>query len=263
MTAATDDAPVRVFERDDCVEVWLNRPAARNSINQQVIDAVTGVLDRLEAAPKFLIITGGTEGIFAAGADLHELRARTAADALHGPNARLYERLVRTPLPTIAAIDGYALGGGAELALACDFRVATRRSVFGQPEGRLGLLAAAGGAWRLPQLVGLSVARQMLLLGRRLSGEEAHSAGLVDALADEPAGLLPAAHGMVDEMREMSHFSLRLAKVALAMPAAAHPEFDLVAQGLLYEEGARDRLIDDFFERGAQRGTPRDARSPE
>lgn len=252
MTAAENDPPVRLVETEDCVEIWLNRPAARNSINQPIIDEFTALLDRLEVEPKFLIVTGGTEGVFAAGADLHELRARKAAQALDGPNARLYERLVRTPLPTVAAVDGYALGGGAELALACDFRVASRRSLFGQPEGRLGLLAAAGGAWRLPQLVGLPMARQMLMLGRQLDGEQAYTAGMVDALVDDPDEVLAAAHGLVESMRHMAHFSLRLAKLALRMPPAAHPEFDLVAQGLLYEEGTRDRLIDDFF---ARRGT--------
>jgi enoyl-CoA hydratase/carnithine racemase len=250
---------IRVNETDDRVEVWIERPTARNAIDQSVLVGLNAVLDSVEQRPRFLIITGGTQGIFAAGADLRELRARQAAEALHGPNARLYERLTRAALPTVAAVDGYALGGGAELALACDFRVATVRAIFGQPEAGLGVLAAGGATWRLPALVGEPIARRMLMLGLRLKGADALSAGLVDDLVDDPADLLPAAHRLIDKMKQMSEFSLRLTKIALAMPAGAHPEFELVAQGLLYEEGSRDALIDAFLARNSHN---RGAREP-
>lgn len=249
---------IRVIEANDRLEVYIERPSARNSIDQSVLSSLNVVFDAIEQHPRFLIITGGTEGIFAAGADLRELRVRQAAEALHGPNARLYERLSRAGLPTIAAVDGYALGGGAELALACDFRVATARAIFGQPEASLGVLAAGGATWRLPALVGEPIARRMLLLGLRLNGAEALAAGLVDELVDTPADLLPAAHRLIDKMQQMSHFSLRLTKLALAMPPGAHPEFELVAQGLLYEEGSRDELIDAFLNRSANRSSQDD-----
>ena len=108
-----------------------------------------------------------TPGIFAAGADIAELRDRDADAALLAINAGLFERLEAHRWPTIALVDGAALGGGCELALACDFRLATERAVFGQPELSLGILAGAGANWRLAQLAGLGTARRMLYTGAR------------------------------------------------------------------------------------------------
>ena len=111
--------------------------------------------------------------VFVSGADIAELLSRDADAALRAINIDLFDRLEGHRWPTIAAIDGWALGGGCELALACDFRVASETSVFGQPEADLGIIAGAGGNWRLAQLIGLGAARRMLLAGDRLDAQQA------------------------------------------------------------------------------------------
>ncbi len=185
MTGLAPNGTLEIEEHENTIEARIARPEARNAINADVLADLSSVLDDIEARPRFLIITGGT-GLFASGADLHDLRARRAADALRAPNVRVFERLERAPLPTIAAIVGYAFGGGAELAMACDFRICTASARFGQSEGTLGIMPGAGGIWRLRQLVGLSMARQIALAGRVLSGEEALAAGLVGEPVGEP-----------------------------------------------------------------------------
>ncbi|MFG5092468.1 enoyl-CoA hydratase/isomerase family protein, partial [Campylobacter lari] len=127
---------------------------------------------------KILIISGtqvestrepGTfSGIFASGADIGQLRERRRDDALRGVNSQVFDRIHRLPMPVIAAIDGFALGGGAELAYAADFRIATPALKMGQPETSLGITAAAGAQWRLKELVGEPVALELLLAGRIL-----------------------------------------------------------------------------------------------
>ena len=125
----------------------LDRPHTRNAIDQQTVDALHEVCEELERDPKVLILAG-SDGVFASGADIAELRDRTAADALAGINTRLFMRIAALPMPVIAAVDGWALGGGAELAYAADLRIGTPRTVFGNPETSLGIIAAAGASWR-------------------------------------------------------------------------------------------------------------------
>src|SRR5690625_2878441 len=170
---------LEVDDRDDRVVARLDRPQERNAISKEMVDELHEVCAQLETDPRVLIVTGGEQGTFAAGADIGELRDLGRADALAAINLRLFERIRALPLPTIAALDGYALGGGAELAYSCDPRLITERTVFGQPEPRLGIMAGAGAAWRLPRLVGESVAKQVLLAGAQLDAEQSRQHGLV------------------------------------------------------------------------------------
>ncbi|GII64348.1 putative enoyl-CoA hydratase/isomerase [Sphaerisporangium krabiense] len=233
-------------ERDDRVIVTLNRPAARNAINAAMIDDLHAVCDLLERVPRPLLLTGAG-GAFAAGADIAELRARDRDKALQGINSRLFDRIARLPMPTVAAVDGYAIGGGAELAYACDVRLATPATVFGNPEPGLGILAAAGACWRLAELVGRSVAKQVLLAGRQLPAEAALACGLVaDIVA--PEELLGAAHRLLDRMTAWSPAALRLTKLVLDAPGV-HPLADDLAQAVLFEtEDKHDRMTK-FLER--------------
>ena len=125
-----------VDELDDRVTVRLNRPDKRNAIDQAMVDELHTVCGELERRPRPMLLTGGADGVFAAGADIGQLRDRTSADALRAINSGLFNRIRALPMPTIAAIDGPALGGGAELSYACDIRLCTTRSFFGQPEAR-------------------------------------------------------------------------------------------------------------------------------
>lgn len=253
MAIVVPNGTIRIVELEDRIEVRLDRPEARNAINGQMLEDIDCVLDDVDREPRFLVITGGSNGVFASGADLRDLRARGAHQALVAPNVRLLQRLRRAPLPTVAAIDGHALGGGAELAMACDFRVATGRSRFGQPEGALGVIPGAGGTWRLRSLVGESMARQMLLTGRVLGGAEALAAGLVDELVETPEELMPCAHALLDRAAASTTLSLRLMKLALDAPEAAHPEIDFLSQALAFERGEKNARIDAVLDRSRRR----------
>lgn len=246
MITLPDGCGLRVEERADRVVVTLDRPEVRNAIDRGVVDALHQVCSALEERPRPLLLTGA-DGVFAAGADIRQLRERRRDDALQGINSRVFDRVAALPLPTVAAVDGVALGGGAELAYACDVRLATPRARFGNPEPRLGILAAAGASWRLRDLVGEALARDVLLTGRVLDAQEALAAHLVSSVVP-PEELLAAAHAVLDRVAAMDPLALRLTKLALAMPPGAHPRFDDVAQAVLFESEGKERRMTDFLE---------------
>lgn len=241
------DATLRVEEHDDRVVATLDRPGKKNAIDAAMVGELHALCAQLETAPRVLVLTGAG-GVFAAGADIRQLRDRRRDDALAGINSGVFERVARLPLPTVAAVDGHALGGGAELAYACDFRLATPRARFGNPEPQLGILAAAGATWRLKELVGEPLAKQVLLAGRVLEGEEARTAGLVSEVV-EPEDLLPRAHALVDRILRSDPLALRLTKLAFAAPPGAHPRFDDVAQAVLFESEEKHRRMTAFLEK--------------
>ncbi|MFG1994714.1 enoyl-CoA hydratase/isomerase family protein [Actinoplanes sp. NPDC048988] len=235
-----------VEELDDRVVVTLRRPEARNAINAAMIGELHEVCASLEERPRLLLLTGGG-GTFAAGADIGELRRRGREQALQGINSRLFDRIARLPLPTVAAVDGYALGGGAELAYACDIRLASPSAVFGNPEPGLGILAAAGACWRLRELAGASVAKQVLLAGRRLDADDALRFGLVAEVV--PAGdLLKRAHSVLDRMARSGQLALRLTK--LVADGGGHPLTDDLAQAILFESDEKAQRMDAFLAGG-------------
>src|ERR1700756_915666 len=180
-------SPVVVRDEGTIRWIGLNRPDKRNAIDQATSDAFAAALEDARRQPCVLIIYSTTPGIFAAGADIAELRDRDADAALLAINAGLFDKLEAHRWPTIAAIDGAALGGGCELALACDLRVASGKAFFAQPELSLGIIAGAGGNWRLAQAAGQQTARRMLYPAPRLTAAEALTAGLVDEISDDPS----------------------------------------------------------------------------
>ncbi|MEU4237234.1 enoyl-CoA hydratase/isomerase family protein [Actinoplanes sp. NPDC026619] len=233
-----------VEELDDRVVVTLRRPEARNAINAAMVRELHDVCTVLEERPRLLLLTGDG-GVFAAGADIGELRERGRDQALQGINSRLFDRLARLPMPTVAAVDGYALGGGAELAYSCDIRLASPAAVFGNPEPGLGILAAAGACWRLRDLVGASVAKQVLLAGRRLDADDALRCGLVAEVV--PAGdLLKRAHALLDRMARSAPLALRLTKLVADAPGG-HPVTDDLAQAILFESTDKQTRMDAFL----------------
>lgn len=236
-----------VAESADRVVVTLNRPERRNAIDQRMVDDLHAVCERLEADPRVLILTG-TEGVFASGADIAELRERTADDARRSINATVFTRIAELPMPVIAALDGYALGGGAELAYAADFRIGTPRLRIGNPETSLGIIAAAGALWRLPQLVGYPLAAQLTMAGRVLTGEEALAAGLVSDLF-EPGELLDGAHALADRIAANDPLATQYTKRVLRAPLAEHPAAEQEAQAVLFESDEKRRRMTEFLER--------------
>ncbi|OAN39794.1 enoyl-CoA hydratase/isomerase family protein [Microbacterium sp. H83] len=238
---------LRIEEQGDRVVATLDRPEKRNAIDQTTVDALHELCALLEDAPRTLILTG-SDGVFAAGADIAELRDRTADDARRGINATAFIRIRDLPMPVIAAIDGYALGGGAELAYAADIRIATPSLRIGNPETGLGIIAAAGATWRLPEIVGEARASELLLTGRALDAEEALLWGLVSSLhpADE---LLAAAHGIADRIAANDPLATQHTKRALRTPRAEHPAVELDLQAELFESPEKHRRMTAFLER--------------
>lgn len=241
--------PLLVEEREDRVVVMLNRPEKRNAIDADVIAALHDVCASLEREPRLLLLTGGTAGIFAGGADILQLRDRGRLDALAGINLRLFERIRHLPMPSVAAVDGPALGGGAELAYACDLRICTSRAFFGQPEVRLGIIAGAGACYRLPALVGEGMAKEILFTGRRVPAAEAFAIRLVNRVVDDPAELLPTAHGILDDIAKASPLAVRLTKQVVDAPVSAHPELDATTQAILFEDPEKHARMSAFLSR--------------
>ncbi|KJQ56034.1 enoyl-CoA hydratase/isomerase family protein [Microbacterium sp. SA39] len=242
---------VQIEERGDRVVATLDRPEKRNAIDQETIDALHDLCASLEADPRTLILTG-SGGVFAAGADIAELRERTPDDARRGINALAFLRIRELPMPVIAAMDGYALGGGAELAYAADIRIGTPALRIGNPETGLGIMAAAGATWRLPEIVGEARASELLLTGRTLDADEALAWGLVSTLhpADE---LLDAAQTIADRIAANDPLATQHTKRALRAPRAEHPaiEFDLQAE--LFASPEKHRRMTEFLEKRARR----------
>jgi len=238
--------PIEVRDEGHLRWVGLHRPGKRNAIDQAMVNALSSALDDARERPCVLIVHSTTPGIFAAGADIAELRERDADAALLAINAGLFERLEAHRWPTIALVDGPAMGGGCELALACDLRIATSRAIFAQPELSLGILAGAGGNWRLAQAAGQQVARRMLYTGARLDAAAALAAGLVDEVAED----LPAAgRALAEKVARQSWRALELTKLALRSHRPATTTFDVAAQALLFgSQDSRDRMTA-FLER--------------
>jgi enoyl-CoA hydratase len=237
---------VRLSEGDDRVVMELHRPAQRNAINAAMVADLHAVCATLEQRPRLLIVTGaGTD--FAAGADIAELHARGRDEALAGINRCIFDRIAALPMPTIAAVEGYALGGGAELAYACDLRIAGAGARFGNPEPGLGILAAAGASYRLTDLVGKSIAKQVILGGRILDADTALHCGLVGDVVESGAALRTAC-ALADRISKLSALAVRLSK-AVVDATAAHPLLDDFAQAVLFESLDKTERMTRFLEK--------------
>lgn len=183
------DPPI-LFEREGSVGfLTVNRPEVLNALDRATLEALRGVIDEAATGTlRCIIVSGAGDRAFVAGADIAAMAPMTRAQAAEF--ARLgqaaFAALERLPMPTIAAVNGFALGGGCELALACDFIYATDKAKFGQPEVKLGILPGFGGTQRLPRRVGLGMARELIYTGRTIGAQEALRIGLVNAVVPRP-----------------------------------------------------------------------------
>lgn len=250
---STATGRVVIEERPPAVLLGLNRPEKRNALDVAFVAELEAALVAYRRHPCVLIVHSLVPGVFAAGADLGELRERRADDALLAINAGLFARLGAHRWPTVALVDGPAVGGGCELALACDLRIGTPRSRFSQPELALGILAGAGANWRLPAVVGQQVARRMLYLGETLDAETALATGLLDRLVS-PEEALGVALEAARRIATRSWRALELTKVALSVGDRPSTPIDLVAQALLFESDDAHRRLDAALSPGRARG---------
>jgi enoyl-CoA hydratase/carnithine racemase len=203
-----------IVEDHDAVRlIRLNRPDALNALNGELMDELTAVLDagEADAGVRCFVITG-SERAFAAGADIKEMAPKSYADVFNEDFiTRNWERVTRCRKPVIAAVAGYALGGGCELAMMCDFIIAADNARFGQPEINLGVTPGAGGTQRLPRFVGKSKAMDMVLTGRMMDAAEAERCALVSRVVPL-AELIPTALEVAAKIAALSPLAVMMAK---------------------------------------------------
>ncbi len=223
------------------VLVGLNRPAAKNALGRQLLAEIRQELAglRFDPAVRVVVVHSLVPGIFCAGADLKEREAMSPAEAAAFVQSirATFTELEELPMPTLAAIEGGAFGGGLELALAADLRVAGSEAKLGLVETALAIIPGAGGTQRLPRLIGLSRAKELIFTARRIGAEEAGRLGLVDRLA--AAGeALPQALLLAREILPNGPVALRLAKQALNRGAELH-----LASGLAFEQACYAQVL--------------------
>lgn len=264
-------SPPVLWRDEGHVVIWtIDRPAKLNALDGVTIAALHDACALLESKvaaaaadpslpmPAALVVTGAGGRAFVAGADIAELRQRRAPDALAAINSRLFDRVARLPLPTIAAVRGFALGGGCELAIACDLRVAGRSAKFGQPEVSLGIMAAAGGTYRLPALIGLGRARELLYTGRIVDADEALAIGLCEqVVADDD--VVDAAIALAQRIARNDALAVRMTKVSLARSGVGGPNAiasESTIQALLFESPTKFARMDAFLAKRRAKSEP-------
>jgi enoyl-CoA hydratase len=231
----------------------VHRPDLRNALDGATVQDFHRALDEVRRARcTVVIITGAGDKAFVSGADINAIRARRRDDALASINSALMSAVESHEAVSIAAVNGVALGGGCELALACDLRVAAEGAVFGLPEPSLGLIPGAGGTQRLPRIVGLGRAKEMILTGARWDAAQALAYGLVSQVVPR-AGLMAAAHALAQRTLALGPLAVRLAKAALnassQMPLSAGLLYESTAQAITFESRDKEEGTSAFLEK--------------
>lgn len=206
---------IELGRHEEFAIIKINRVSAANALSQAMLSAIESALDEVEASDaRVLLVTGAGEKAFCAGADIGEIVERSLPDEYAGPRPgqALCLRIERFRLPSVAVVNGNALGGGCELAMACTFRVGAPHAKFGLPEIKLGLMPGFGGTQRLPRLVGLGTALEMLMSGRSVSADEALRIGLLNRVFE--GALMPQAMDYARAFSRHGLFALRLVRDA-------------------------------------------------
>ncbi|MBF6567467.1 MAG: enoyl-CoA hydratase/isomerase family protein [Candidatus Binataceae bacterium] len=245
-----------IFEPAPISILTINRPQALNALNREVLGEFLEVLHEVRREPsiRVLIVTGAGDRAFVAGADVAAMAAMTAIEIREFISAghEVMNSIEQLPLPVIAAVNGFALGGGLELALACDLIVASDRARFGQPEVNLGLISGFGGTQRLPHRIGQNRAREVILTGDMFDAKTAFQWGLVSQVV-APAELISVARSRAEKIVQKSAIAIRQAKAAIAaasiMTEEAGLRFEQEAFGVMFASSDRVEGTKAFVEK--------------
>ena len=238
----------------------INRPEVRNALDLATVREMTAAIAELSAETSVgaIVITGAGGAVFVSGADINDMRARTRNDGLAAINSTLFAAIDKCPKVTIAAVNGLALGGGCELALACDLSIAATHAKFGQPEVGLGIIPGAGATQRLPRIVGLGRAKHLILTGDAIDAPKALEWGLVSSVV--PAEELAAyALALAERVLARGPLAIRLAKLALNASARVDLDSGLLietlAQAICFESADKQEGTTAFLEKRPARFT--------
>ncbi|MEU4313322.1 enoyl-CoA hydratase [Nocardia sp. NPDC024068] len=253
----TDFETILLERKDGVALITLNRPKALNALNAQVLDDVIAALDEVERDDEIgAVVITGSDRAFAAGADIKEMQPKSYMDMFLDDYFARWERLAQFRKPTIAAVAGYALGGGCELAMICDLLIAADNAKFGQPEIKLGVIPGIGGSQRLTRAIGKAKAMDLVLTGRNMGVEEAERAGLVSRV-------VPAAELLDTALEVASTIASMSLPVAMIAKEAVNRSFETtLSEGLRFERRVFHSLfaIEDQKEGMAAFVDKRDAR---
>jgi enoyl-CoA hydratase len=236
--------------------ITINRPDALNALNSTVFAELYELFDRIaqDSSIRVVVLQGAGEKSFVAGADIREMAgmSRTQAEVRSWNGMRLYDRMRRLPQPLIASIQGYALGGGMLIALACDIRIASTNASFGYPEIKLGIFPGTGGTVLLDRLLGAAASRAICILGERLTAERAHQLGIVTKLVP-PGELAAATQEAAATIAGYSPVALRELKRALnaslELDFASAREIEIEAYGAAFDSQDRQEGMNAFLEK--------------
>ena len=228
------------IERNDGITVMkISAPKSLNALNSTILKEIDDFVGHLDATTRVLIITGDGEKSFVAGADISEMAHLDEPQGYEFGRlgAQVFRRIETLPIPVIAAVNGFALGGGCELAMSCDIRIASSKAKFGQPEVGLGIIPGFSGTYRLPKLIGQGYAKEMIYTGKVIRSDEALRIGLVNAVY-EPEELMDKAMEMAQMMLKNAPVAIRLAKQSI------NEGYDLDADGAI---GLENKLFGKCF----------------
>ncbi len=203
--------------KDKIAIITINRPEALNALNSQVLEALDAAFEALDlSVVRAVVLTGAGEKSFVAGADIGEMSTLTKAEgeAFGKKGNDVFRKIEQFPIPVIAAINGFALGGGCEISMSCDIRICSENAVFGQPEVGLGITPGFGGTQRLARLIGAGMAKQLIYTAKNIKADEAYRIGLVNAVYPQEE-LLAAAEKMAGQIAANAPIAVRACKKAI------------------------------------------------
>ncbi len=229
------EEPVEVSVEGDVVLMRLNRPESRNSLSAELMLALAAELERIDLDPTLrCAVIAGSDRVFAAGADIRAMSERSLTEVIYHPAAEFWKRIARVKTPMIAAVSGYALGGGCELALACDMIVASETARFGQPEINLGIIPGGGGTQRLARVIGKQRAMEFVLTGRHFDADSCLQMGLLNRVVGA-GDWLSEAMALAHTVAAQPPIAARLAKAAVIAAEETALSAGLDSERRLYE----------------------------